>query len=136
MLQLPDGYEIENNGGPFTEFAGPLFRKRDAAPGTVAKAFRVQPHHVNGAGAAHGGMLCTFIANLLGTAAETLSPGGLLVTATLATSFISAAAAGDLVEGEARMIRGGRRLVFLRAEARVGPRVVLSAEATFARVAT
>ena len=131
----PAGYVVENNGGPFTEFVGPLYRKTEAAPGQVAKAFLVLPQHCNMAGLAHGGMLCTFLDNLFGTTAETTG-SGLMVTATLNTQFLAAARAGDWVEGEAEIVRAGKRLVFLRGKLAVAGRPILTGDACFARVGT
>lgn len=131
-LQRP-GWVIDSNGGPYTELIGPIWRGPDAAEGIV-KAILVEPKHTNLNGVAHGGILLSLLDNLMGSAISAAAPGSNYVTATLASSFVSAARIGDWLEARAAITRLGRSLVFIRATIAVGERVVLTGEGSFARI--
>lgn len=128
------GWTVDNNGGPFTELIGPIWRGPDAPDGIV-KAILVETKHANLIGIAHGGILLSLMDNLMGSAISAAAPGSNYVTATMSSSFASAARVGDWLEARAAITRLGRTLVFIRATLSVGDRTVMTGEASFARVA-
>lgn len=127
------GWTIDNNGGPYTELIGPIWRGPDE-PGGIVKAILVETKHANLIGIAHGGILLSLMDNLMGSAISVAAPGSNYVTATLSTSFASAARVGDWLEARAAITKLGRSLVFIRATLTVGGRVVMTGEGSFARV--
>jgi uncharacterized protein (TIGR00369 family) len=130
----PEGWFIDNNGGPFTELIGPILRKADTSGGVV-KALRIEHRHTNANGVAHGGVLLALMDNLMGTAIVVAAPGTNYVTAATAASFLGAARLGDFVEAHAEITRQGRNLVFIRGTLTAGGRTLMTGEATFARIA-
>lgn len=132
-ISPPEGWFVDNNGGPFTELIGPLLRKSDTAAGVI-KGMRIEHRHTNANGVAHGGVLLALMDNLMGTAIVVAAPGSNYVTAATAASFLGAARHGEFVEASAEITRQGRNLVFIRATLRVGVRILLTGEATFARI--
>lgn len=130
----PEGWIVDNNGGPFTELVGPILRRADTSNG-VAKGIRIEHRHTNANGVAHGGILLALMDNLMGTAIVVAAPATNYVTAAMASSFLGAARLGEFVTGTAKITRQGRNLVFIRASLGVGERTLLTGEATFARIA-
>jgi uncharacterized protein (TIGR00369 family) len=110
----------------FEHHIGPLWAKL-AAPGRMKFGFLAGPHHINLQGVVHGGMLVTFVDHVLGGLVWYVSGKKVCVTATLNSDFVSAARIGDWIEGEGKVIRNGRSLIFVRGEVTVGERVVLAA---------
>ena len=134
QIAPPEGWFIDNNGGPFTELIGPILRKADTTDGVV-KGMRIEHRHTNANGVAHGGVLLALMDNLMGTAIVVAAPATNYVTAAMASSFIGAARLGEFVEGAAAITRQGRNLVFIRATLSTDGRTLLTGEATFARIA-
>ena len=130
----PEGWLVDNNGGPFTELIGPLLRKADTTAGVI-KGMRIEYRHTNANGVAHGGVLLALMDNLMGTAIVVAAPGSNYVTAATTASFLGAARLGEFVEASAEITRQGRNLVFIRATLHAGGRTLLTGEATFARIA-
>jgi uncharacterized protein (TIGR00369 family) len=129
----PPGWVVDNNGGPYTELIGPIWRGPDGPDGIV-KAIMVAPKHANLIGIAHGGILLSLMDNLMGSAISVAAPGSNYVTATLSSAFVSASRVGDWLEARASITKLGRTLVFIRATLSVGERTVMTGEASFARV--
>ena len=53
------GYETWDGHDPFEDHAGPFYF-RQHPDGRVTSAFEAKPHHCNGGGFLHGGLLLTF----------------------------------------------------------------------------
>ena len=112
-------------GDPFTEWVGPIWRRR-AGEGQ-AYAFLAAARHVNPAGTVHGGMIMTFADVAFGSMAWLATGKRPAVTVQFDVRFVSAVRAGDFVELAPEVIRATRSLVFLRGTLRAGERVVASA---------
>jgi len=86
--------------------------------GTARLSLPVEPHMKNSLGTAHGGVIMSLLDVALCTAARTLHPESVgVVTIDLSTSFIGGAT-GTRLFAEARVLRDGRSMSFVEAEAR------------------
>jgi len=123
----PEGFVLAEKRGPFTRHNGPIFVR----PGEVAQqGFYALDRHCNGLGIVHGGMLASFIDGLLGHACG-LAVRAPAVTVHLSLDYLSMAREGDWIEGEARVVRHARDIVFVEGRAFVGPKDVIRASGVF-----
>jgi len=75
--------------------------------------------HLNGAFAVHGGVYATMLDNAVTFCAAYAGegrPGHRCLTLSLTTSFVGPAAEGDTLTARARVVGGGRKLVFVQGE--------------------
>ena len=116
---------------PFSERIGPLYvNSRD--PGPVI-GVRIEAHHANRAGRAHGGLLMTLADIALTRAArEHVPPGATLATADLHIAFLDALGPGEWVEALPSVDRIGRALIHASCLLRAGERHVARAMGTLA----
>ena len=86
--------------------------------GSARLSMPIEPHLTNSLGTAHGGVIVSLLDVALCTAARTLHPESIgVITIDLATSFIDAAKGKKLI-AEARVLRDGRSMSFVEAEAK------------------
>jgi uncharacterized protein (TIGR00369 family) len=86
--------------------------------GTARLSLPIEPHLKNSLGTAHGGVIMSLLDVALCTAARTLHPDSIgVVTIDMSTSFIGGGSGGKLI-AEARVLKDGRSLSFVEAEAR------------------
>lgn len=86
--------------------------------GTARLSLPVEPHLRNSLGTAHGGVIMSLLDVALCTAARTLHPDSIgVVTIDMSTSFIGGGSGGKLI-AEARVLKDGRSMSFVEAEAR------------------
>ena len=129
-MEIPPEFE-PLAASPFSERVGPLYLSdRDPLPIVGA---RVEPHHANRAGRAHGGLLMT-IADiaLIRAAREHVPAGTTLSTADLHIAFLDALSPGDWVEAIPSVDRIGRSLIHASCLVRSGGRDVARAMGTVA----
>ena len=111
--QAPPGYVPLETGGPFIRHNGPLYLLDE---GDAPKfGFRVTLQHTNPMGNLHGGMMASFCDMLLPLSVHRKSAevaNRFLPTISLQIDYLSAAALGAWVEGEAEALRITRSLVF------------------------
>lgn len=113
------GDKAEDAIGPF------FFRLQDDG---IQTAFRAEERHCNAHEAVHGGVLMTFADYTLCLAAN----GGtqqFVATVSCNNEFLAPASKGDLLVGEAEVMKRGRSLVFVRCLLRANDTPVLSASA-------
>ncbi len=75
--------------------------------------------HLNGAFAVHGGVFATMLDNAVTFCAAYAGegrPGHRCLTLSLTTSFVGPAAENDTLTARARLVGGGRKLVFVQGE--------------------
>ena len=134
---------IEGSGGPaergfaehplagFVGANGSLFSREDE--GSIRFGFVVEQRHCNPFDTCHGGWLATLADVQLFYQAHKLT--GIerkdLVTVSLSLDYLGAAKLGEWVEGEARLVRRTRSLVFMDGLARTDARPVIRANGTF-----
>jgi acyl-coenzyme A thioesterase PaaI-like protein len=122
---LPEGAENTSVAG-FNKFAGPFYRLED--DGDVRRfAFVALPHHMNGAGTVHGGLLMTFADIAMSRTSRLISGAGSCSTVALTCDFVGPGRLGDLIVARVRATRQTRTLVFLGAELATAARIVLTA---------
>ena len=86
--------------------------------GTARLWLPIEPHLRNSLGTAHGGVIMSLLDVALCTAARTLHPDSIgVVTIDMSTSFIGGGSGGKLI-AEARVLKDGRSMSFVEAEAR------------------
>ncbi|HYD57000.1 MAG TPA: PaaI family thioesterase [Burkholderiales bacterium] len=86
--------------------------------GTARLSMPVEGHLKNSLGTAHGGVIMSLLDVALCTAARTLHPDSIgVVTIDLSTSFIGGAT-GSMLFAEARVLKDGRSMSFVEAEAK------------------
>ena len=86
--------------------------------GTARLSMPIEPHLTNSLGTAHGGVIVSLLDVALCTAARTLHPESVgVITIDLSTSFIGGASGSKLV-ADARVLRDGRSMSFVEAEAK------------------
>jgi len=90
----------------------------DLGKGTARLSMPVEPHLRNSLGTVHGGAIMSLLDVALCTAARTLHPESIgVVTIDLSTSFIGGGSGAKLY-AEARVMRDGRSMSFVEAEAK------------------
>jgi uncharacterized protein (TIGR00369 family) len=86
--------------------------------GMARLSLPIEPHLTNSLGTAHGGVILSLLDVALCTAARTLHPDSIgVVTIDLSTSFIGGANESRLL-AEARVLKDGRSMSFVEAEAK------------------
>lgn len=129
-MEIPPEFE-PLDASPFSERVGPLYLS-DRDPHPVIGA-RIEPHHANRAGRAHGGLLMTMAdIALVRATREHVPPGTALSTADLHIAFLDGLNRGDWVEAIASVDRVGRSLVHASCIIRCGGREVARAMGTVA----
>ena len=86
--------------------------------GTATLSLPVEKHLTNSLGTVHGGVIMSLLDVALCTAARTLHPESLgVITINLSTSFIGGGAGSRLI-AEARVMKDGKSMSFVEAEAK------------------
>jgi uncharacterized protein (TIGR00369 family) len=86
--------------------------------GTARLSMPVESHLTNSLGTVHGGAIMSLLDVALCTAARTLQPESIgVITIDLSTSFIGGAS-GKKLFADARVLRDGRSMSFVEAEAK------------------
>jgi len=86
--------------------------------GTAKLSLPVEAHLTNSMGTVHGGVIMSLLDIALCTAARTLHPGSIgAITIDMSTSFIDGGT-GTRLLAEARVLKDGRTISFVEAEAR------------------
>lgn len=94
---------------------------------------RIEAHHANRAGRAHGGLLMTLADIALSRAVRQHLPrGATFATADLHIAFLDAVSQGDWLEAMPSIDRVGRALIHASCVLRAGERNVARAMGTFA----
>lgn len=109
---VPDGYEPEPEDNAFVALVGPVFRKTD---GDRARfLFDAQEKHRNPRGVVHGGMLMTFMDNLLAHVVTRAVGDARKATMSLSCDFVAPARPSQRIEGAGEVTRVTRSMVFAR----------------------
>jgi uncharacterized protein (TIGR00369 family) len=86
--------------------------------GTATLSLPVEKHLTNSLGTVHGGVIMSLLDVALCTAARTLHPESVgVITINLSTSFIGGGAGSRLI-AEARVMKDGKSMSFVEAEAK------------------
>ena len=86
--------------------------------GSAHLSVPVEPHLTNSLGTVHGGVIMSLLDVALCTAARTLHPESVgVITINMSTSFIGAGSGAKLL-ADARVLKDGRSMSFVEAEAK------------------
>ena len=130
---IPEGFRPSPVNNPFADLVGPVcYRPFDDG---VHIGFRADARHLNPGGVIHGGMLLMLADDLMGATVYSRLGTEPKATVSMNSDFLSAAQAGDWIEGVGDIMRRTRSLIFVRALLRVGDRPVLSAQGVWKFVA-
>lgn len=111
LANPPPGFHPIRQSGNFNALAGPFFYRADG--GRFVTGFRILEHHLNPANVMHGGMSVVFADLTLGLGMSVKCGIHIFMpTVNLATDFLSGGRAGAWIEGDARLIRRTRGMVF------------------------
>jgi uncharacterized protein (TIGR00369 family) len=97
---------------PFVHFCG--IEPIASEPGRTRLRVKLEDHHMNQLGIAHGGVTMTLIDVALGTAARSGADKSAVMTLDIQTQFISPGR--GTLEAEGRIVKAGRSLVFVEAD--------------------
>lgn len=118
----------------FSDYIGPYYMREGATElrdGLSHMAFRVQEKHLNILSICHGGMIATFLDELMGFAAYMHASPNDVVTADLATRYIGSAALNDWVVGTAQILNASRSTIIVEGRLHVGDRLIAYASGTW-----
>lgn len=124
----PEGFELMTGRGAFSTRNGPYYWRKSETG--AEQAFFADEHHCNGHGAVHGGMLAAFLDGLLAHAAHR-GRRDRMVTIQLSINYLSSAAKGNWVIGEAHQTRATRDLTFVEARLHSAGKDVVHASGVF-----
>ncbi len=131
-MAIPDQFELlVLAASPFLERVGPLYIRH--ADGPPVLAVRIEPHHANTLGRAHGGLLMTVADSALSRAVlSQLPPGSTLATADLHMVFLRGVREGAWIEAHCTVDRMGRTLAHASCVLKSGDDDIAKAIAAFA----
>jgi acyl-coenzyme A thioesterase PaaI-like protein len=111
LANPPPGFHSIRHSGNFNSLAGPFFYRADKS--SFVTGFRIMEHHLNPANVMHGGMSVVFADMTLGLGMSVKCGISIFMpTVNLTTDFLAGGRAGAWVEGDARLIRRTRGMVF------------------------
>jgi len=110
----------------FMALLGPIWFRRDGDD--VVFGFRAAGRHLNRTGVVHGGMLMTFLDQMIGAHVWRVTDRKPSVTISMTTDFLQSARDGDWVEAHTQVSRKGAGLVFMKGEVRAGGRKLATAQ--------
>lgn len=111
LANPPPGFHPLRHGGNFNMLAGPFFYR--GTRNSFVTGFRILEHHLNPANVMHGGMSVVFADMTLGLGMSVKCGVHIFMpTVNLTTDFLSGGKAGAWIEGDAKLIRRTRGMVF------------------------
>jgi len=128
QFEVPEGFGVLDWRRGFGRQIGPLYRR--VGEGSATMAFRVEDHHTNGMGNAHGGMLMSF-ADMAWGHVVSVETSSYWVTVRLTCDFLSGARVGDWVEGGGEALSTADGLYVVRGRVWSGATTLLSGVGVF-----
>lgn len=130
LAEIPEGFKEADFGGNFLRGNGPFYLKREAERWLVG--LRVEDHHVNYLGIAHGGLLST-LADVALSAQPYYSerPNPAVTTTSMTTNFLAAARLGDWLVADARIARLGKRTAHVHGVIRRDQEILVTMSGVF-----
>ena len=123
---VPEGFQPYNARSPFMEKMGSLYYKADGDD--IIYGFLAEEGHTNSNGVVHGGMLFSFLDDILGHIVWRSLNKKRCATISLNCDFVASAKPGDWVETRAKISRKGLAVVFMRGELLVRGKRILTAD--------
>lgn len=117
-FDVPDDYTTARTKDAAEDRIGPFFRRSafgGDSDGNLETAMRATAAHCNGMGVVHGGVLMTFADYTMSEAAVVSGEENEhCLTVSFDAQFIAGGLQGELLQGEAQVIRRTRSLAFVR----------------------
>jgi uncharacterized protein (TIGR00369 family) len=113
---VPAGFQPLNLGDGLAGSNGPIFWRDDERNGGVVFGMFIDARHCNPMGNCHGGWLATFLDVVLPlTARFTVleCEERFFLTVNLTVDYLAPVKRGDWLEGKARVLKSGGRMVFV-----------------------
>ena len=127
--KAPPGWTRETLPQGFPTLIGPIWSRVDGQ--RMRHGFVIDDRHVNSMKVLHGGMLMGFTDHALGLQAGHAVGGVRRTTIQFNVQFVAAAALGEFVETDIRVVRRTRGLIFMDGTLRVGERDIAAAQCIF-----
>lgn len=121
---IPDGFTPVTNAGNFSSMIGPTFQRREE-DGSLTFGLLVEEKHLNSRGVVHGGMLMSFMDQLLGRTVHNQIGVRPTATVQLDNQFLAGVREGDWVVGRGTVERTTRSIVFITGRLSVNNEPVL-----------
>lgn len=129
--QPPDGFEVMQDVGGFSDFVGPLYIQRTEQGPRIC--FYVLERHCNPLGVAHGGWLMAVMDHVIaGAGATDLGRVGGGITVSASFDFLAPIPAGTWCETEITLCERKKTLAFVEARILGPDRVLLRCNGTVA----
>lgn len=123
---IPEGFRLYGARSPFTSKIGPLYYKADGDD--FIYGFLAEEGHTNSNGVVHGGMLFSFLDDILGHIVWRSLNKKRCATISMNCDFVASAKPGDWVEARSEISRKGMAVIFMRGELLVRGERILSAD--------
>lgn len=123
---IPERFQPYYARSPFMEKLGSLYYKEDGDD--FIYGFFAEEGHTNSNGVVHGGMLFSFLDDILGHIVWRALGKRRCATISLNCDFVASAKPGDWVETRSRINRKGIAVVFMHGELLVKGERILSAD--------
>lgn len=129
-MDVPNGFTIFPEQGPFLEHVGPVHVRDDTDE--LVLGLRAEERHANHRGTVQGGLLSTFADFALGRAIEADADDDKdRATVSLTVDFLKPAKPGDWIESRTRVDRVGGTLAFADCSLTVDGRDIARARAVW-----
>ena len=129
-MDVPAGFAVFPNQGPYLEHVGPIHVRQDG-DGLVL-GIRAEERHANHRGTVQGGLLSTFADFALGRAIDADAEDDKdRATVSLTVDFLKPAKPGDWIESRTRVDRVGGTLSFADCTLTVDDREIVRARAVW-----
>jgi acyl-coenzyme A thioesterase 13 len=126
---MPADYHVLKLKSAFPNYIGEFYERLSERGRSVA--VRIEPHHCNSAGVAHGGFLLALADLSLSYGSYEPNDGPPRITLSLTTDFAGVARVGDWVEAHVDVQKAGRRTVFANCFICVGDKRIVRASGVF-----
>ncbi len=123
---IPEGFRIYSAPNKFPEKIGPLYYKKEGDQ--YRFGFLADESHTNYHGIVHGGMMMSFMDEVLGQTIWRAIGNKPCATISLNFDFVASAEAGDWLEMNYSITRQGVSVVFIRGELLVGDKIIMTAD--------
>ncbi len=123
---IPDGFRKYSAPNRFPEKIGPLYYKKEGE--TYRFGFLAEENHTNYHGIVHGGMMMSFMDEVLGQTVWRAIGNKPCATISLNFDFVASAKAGDWLEMRCSITRQGVSVVFIRGDLFAGDKIIMTAD--------
>ncbi|MBL4907224.1 MAG: PaaI family thioesterase [Sneathiella sp.] len=123
---IPDGFRKYSAPNKFPEKIGPIYYKKDADG--YRFGFMPDDSHTNYNGLVHGGMMMSFMDEVLGQSVWRALGNKPCSTISLNCDFVASAKPGEWLEMSYSITRQGISVVFVRGELLAGDKIIMTAD--------